>query len=284
MSSADGVQTSTKSHHNSHRRRNRSSRLIGKSAAIITTMAIHTKKRDRVAVALAAKRDRVAAVESKGQGSASAALSAVVPDDRRQEEEYERAVAFLREFHSRRTANHLHSTSLDAILETDRFEDVLASDFALALSVGGGSSSRSRDPEPAANDPAVDEAGRDSPFLKVVADVPPPGGRGADGRSSEPGLRRTKRSSSGSGPSKMKRASTSKCLLDLDDKSPTSSSPSGLFASCNLRTPSGSYPPGQLEPDFYFGYDCEQEGCLRVTKRHRGHRGQPRLATGVFGR
>ena len=46
-------------------------------------------------------------------------------------DEYERAVAFLQEFHSRRVAA-LHSASLDAISE--EFDD-LADDFSLALNV-----------------------------------------------------------------------------------------------------------------------------------------------------
>ena len=59
-----------------------------------------------------------------------------------QQEEYERAVSFLREFHSRQATQLSSPTShhLDAILETTpdgrSFEDVLSLDFTLALSMG----------------------------------------------------------------------------------------------------------------------------------------------------
>ena len=98
-------------------------------------------------------------------------------------EEYDRAVSFLREFHSRRVANcsfFLHSTSLDSILENDdnngdhplKLDDLLSNDFALALNVGSSCSPSS------------------SPFVL---------------------------------PSRMKKTITSKCLLDLvhDDNGAT---------------------------------------------------------------
>ena len=76
------------------------------------------------------------------------------------DDEYNRAVAFLRDFHSKRVACYsplmqtpLHLSSLDSILENDdadeqhqqqrqnQLEDLLSSDFALALNVGSSSSS-----------------------------------------------------------------------------------------------------------------------------------------------
>eukprot|EP00571_Detonula_confervacea_P014102 CAMPEP_0172309446 /NCGR_PEP_ID=MMETSP1058-20130122/9729_1 /TAXON_ID=83371 /ORGANISM="Detonula confervacea, Strain CCMP 353" /LENGTH=198 /DNA_ID=CAMNT_0013022073 /DNA_START=107 /DNA_END=703 /DNA_ORIENTATION=+ len=195
-------------------------------------MTIHTKKRDRV------------------------------KSIANEEEEYERAVSFLREFHSRQVevvtaatatnTHHLHSMSLDAILETDHFEDMLASDFSLALSVGGHNS------------------GHDDP--------------------------RPRRNPSGRSLSRMKKTMTSTCLFDLDDgvstaASSSSGSSSGSSSdddksssSCDSetrRTPSlfdaGCIDSAVVDDDFttesyYFGYD---ESPMPMTKRHCGH---------VFGR
>ncbi len=82
-------------------------------------------------------------------------------DNLNDDNEYDRAVAFLRDFHSKRVARYsplmhspLHSSSLDSILENDdadeqqqqqhqqqkkQLEDLLSSDFALALNVGSSS-------------------------------------------------------------------------------------------------------------------------------------------------
>jgi hypothetical protein len=59
-------------------------------------------------------------------------------------DEYERAVAFLHEFHSRRVAA-LHSTSLDTLdVISEEFDD-LADDFSLALNVSSSRQSRTVD-------------------------------------------------------------------------------------------------------------------------------------------
>lgn len=88
---------------------------------------IHSKKRDRTSLS----------PSSIGDASPLATTTAT-----NQQEEYERAVSFLREFHSRQATQLSSPTShhLDAILETTpdgrSFEDVLSLDFTLALSMG----------------------------------------------------------------------------------------------------------------------------------------------------
>lgn len=51
------------------------------------------------------------------------------------DDEYERAVAFLQEFHSRRVATLISPSSLDSTLDAISEDDDLAEDFALALTV-----------------------------------------------------------------------------------------------------------------------------------------------------
>lgn len=63
------------------------------------------------------------------------------PAGDQEEEEYERAVAFLRAFHARTARTTARDSSLDAIREadgsTDSADEALARDFAHALSVSG---------------------------------------------------------------------------------------------------------------------------------------------------
>ena len=94
-------------------------------------MTINNKKRARVNTTMTPASNSTIPSTTSSSCSASCYSSS-------DQEEYERAVAFLREFHSRRVvaqATFLHSTSIDAILEADHFDEMLASDFLLALSV-----------------------------------------------------------------------------------------------------------------------------------------------------
>jgi len=190
-------------------------------------MAINTKKRDRLTMA--------PTLSSDFEPVKRAA------DD---EEEYERAVAFLRDFHSRRvaaTATCLHSTALDAILEADRLDEVLSSEFSLALSVGRRPTVSTNDLLGIRDGKPVEEKKNNS-FLSVIADVPSPSRSGK--------MRRT------GGLSRMKKTATSKCLLDLDvgssDGKPTSPIPRPV----SPLDASGS--------DYYI--DCED---APVSKRRR---------------
>ena len=191
-------------------------------------MAIHTTK----------KRERGSMISSRSSSSCFPGLSSA-PDDR---EEYERAAAFLREFHSRRVATGdtaLHSASLDDILASDRIDDVLAREFSLALSVGAAASAE-----------AVD-------------------------RRSQRGAHRQRRATSSLW--RMKKTTTSKCLIDLDVGHPplTNDDESlGLFAGRGMRRTVSPVPVQEesaLGLDgaadyFCFGYD-DDDGP--VTKRRR---------------
>mmetsp|Transcript_6906 Transcript_6906/g.12096 ORF Transcript_6906/g.12096 Transcript_6906/m.12096 type:complete len:250 (+) Transcript_6906:47-796(+) len=237
--------------------------------------AIHSKKRDRV---------NTMNPSSNSTTTTSSARS-TSPD---QEEEYERAVAFLREFHSRRVvaqATFLHSTSLDDIVEADHFDEMLASDFSLALSVGqqhqqsddllsSGSVSGSN------NKTIMMKRNKES-FLEVLADVPPLNDYATANNDHQRQQRRTTsrlRRNPISSLSRMKKAATSQCLLDLDDSTSSSSSDhkkecstlaSAATSSGGLRRSSSSLFPecaSALDTDYYFGYDDES---LPMTKRHR---------------
>lgn len=219
-------------------------------------MAIHSKKRDRANN----NSDSIIMMNTHRRHHNNA----------NQEEEYESAVAFLREFHSRRGTDahdHLHSMSLDAILETDHFDEMLASDFSLALSFGKPSSLSS-----SANNNGKSNQLRRHHRLKM------------------------KRNPSNHGNlSRMKKATTSKCLLDLDDSiSSTSSVSFTSSSSSSSSSSSGSdedkstlshgnetlkrtsrrsylYNIGSDDDDdfetesYYLGYD---ESPMPMTKRH----------------
>eukprot|EP00579_Thalassiosira_antarctica_P031576 CAMPEP_0202030208 /NCGR_PEP_ID=MMETSP0905-20130828/64381_1 /ASSEMBLY_ACC=CAM_ASM_000554 /TAXON_ID=420261 /ORGANISM="Thalassiosira antarctica, Strain CCMP982" /LENGTH=219 /DNA_ID=CAMNT_0048594001 /DNA_START=326 /DNA_END=982 /DNA_ORIENTATION=- len=214
--------------------------------------AIHSKKRDRV---------NTMNPSSNSTTTTSSARS-TSPD---QEEEYERAVAFLREFHSRRVvaqATFLHSTSLDDIVEADHFDEMLASDFSLALSVG-------QQQRRSSSSDDLSSSGSDS------------------GESNNDQQQQHQCTFSRS---RMKKTTKSKCLLDLHDSisssdleecsslSSTTTASSGglqqsspnLFAACGggglLRTVSPT-PEPSIDTDYYFGYD--DEISLPMTKRHR---------------
>lgn len=126
-------------------------------------------------------------------------------------EEYERAVAFLREFHSRAAATHLHSMPLDAILEADgatSFDEMLASDFALALSVGTVASNNNGCSNSSSKPLTMKRSSKSSSsFVLPHPDETNKRPRG--------GMRRTTSSSVGTGLSRMKKITTSKCLSDL---------------------------------------------------------------------
>eukprot|EP00578_Thalassiosira_sp_NH16_P011623 CAMPEP_0181122802 /NCGR_PEP_ID=MMETSP1071-20121207/25520_1 /TAXON_ID=35127 /ORGANISM="Thalassiosira sp., Strain NH16" /LENGTH=232 /DNA_ID=CAMNT_0023207821 /DNA_START=268 /DNA_END=966 /DNA_ORIENTATION=+ len=198
-----------------------------------------------------------------------------------EKEEYERAVAFLREFHSRRVAalDSIHgsaaSTGLDAIIEA---EDMLANDFELALSVTKPPWEMTLNEE--SNNRMAKRKQESSSFERIVADDDD-----VVLRRSPPRVR---------GLSRMKKATTSKCLLDLDDSVVESSSSSAcpasissddksLFASTEslssmnsggivgtnslfgLRRTTSSE---ELDVDYYLGFD---EMMCPATKRHCGH-------------
>mmetsp|Transcript_14264 Transcript_14264/g.25064 ORF Transcript_14264/g.25064 Transcript_14264/m.25064 type:complete len:241 (-) Transcript_14264:130-852(-) len=230
-------------------------------------MAIHTKKRDRVITMTP-----TITTSTTSTTSSTLACSSCLSD----QEEYERAVAFLREFHSQRV-----STSLDAILEADHIDEMLASDFSLALSVGqqhqqsddllsSGSVSGSN------NKTIMMKRNKES-FLEVLADVPPLNDYATANNDHQRQQRRTTsrlRRNPISSLSRMKKTTRSKCLLDLDDSSNSSSSdlssPS-FSAGCGggglLRTVSPTPESSALlGTDYYFGYDDES---LPMTKRHR---------------
>mmetsp|Transcript_14263 Transcript_14263/g.25061 ORF Transcript_14263/g.25061 Transcript_14263/m.25061 type:complete len:247 (-) Transcript_14263:130-870(-) len=236
-------------------------------------MAIHTKKRDRVNMTMTPSANSTITSTTSSSSASST-----------DQEEYERAVAFLREFHSRRVvaqATFLHSTSLDDILEADHFDGMLASDFSLALSVGqqhqqsddllsSGSVSGSN------NKTIMMKRNKES-FLEVLADVPPLNDYATANNDHQRQQRRTTsrlRRNPISSLSRMKKTTRSKCLLDLDDSSNSSSSdlssPS-FSAGCGggglLRTVSPTPESSALlGTDYYFGYDDES---LPMTKRHR---------------
>jgi len=206
-------------------------------------MAINTKKRARV--------NTMMTPSSNSTTTSSSSASCYSSSD---QEEYERAVAFLREFHSRRVvaqATFLHSTSIDAILEADHFDEMLASDFSLALCVGQ--------------------------QQQVIVDVPPLDGYATTANDHQQQQQRCTTSRQRRKPStlsRMKKTTRSKCLLDLDDSSNSSSSdlssPS-FSAGCGggglLRTVSPTPESSALlGTDYYFGYDDES---LPMTKRHR---------------
>jgi len=235
-------------------------------------MAIHTKKRDRVITMTP-----TITTSTTSTTSSTLACSSCLSD----QEEYERAVAFLREFHSQRV-----STSLDAILEADHIDEMLASDFSLALSVGqqhqqsddllsSGSVSGSN------NKTIMMKRNKES-FLEVLADVPPLNDYATANNDHQRQQRRTTsrlRRNPISSLSRMKKAATSQCLLDLDDSTSSSSSDhkkecstlaSAATSSGGLRRSSSSLFPecaSALDTDYYFGYD--EEISLPMTKRHR---------------
>jgi len=164
------------------------------------------------------------------------------------QEEYERAVAFLREFHSRRvaatTSTALHSTSLDAILEADHFDEMLASEFAMALSVGRRSSTSTTSSSSIGS-------GRHLPNNNDAEDVVERKGESLFGR-----LRR----SPSSGLSRMKKTTTSKCLFRLDDDH------DGDDHDESVMIRSSQESSAEPETDYYFGY----EEIGPVSKRRRG--------------
>jgi len=168
-----------------------------------------------------------------------------------QEEEYERAVAFLREFHSRRvavtTSTALHSASLDAILEADHFDEMLASEFAMALSVGRRSSSSTT---------SLSSIGSGHlPNNNDAEDVVERKGESLFGR-----LRRTP----SSGLSRIKKTTTSKCLFGLDDGDDVASSSTVRLPPVVIRSSQES--SAEPETDYYLGY----EEISPVSKRRRG--------------
>mmetsp|Transcript_32642 Transcript_32642/g.68951 ORF Transcript_32642/g.68951 Transcript_32642/m.68951 type:complete len:283 (+) Transcript_32642:578-1426(+) len=271
-------------------------------------MAIHTKKRDRVALTPSSS----FLPSAKASFYRQSALSAT-----EQEEEYQRAVAFLREFHSRRvvdssegdgapaSAAFLQTTNLEAISEgsnaNDHFEEMLANDFTLALTVtkrrslAGQTQQRrpastalmlaSLNPENSNKTVALK---RKESFLRVVADVPPRDGLGSGsgiGGSyhSQPRLRRSPGSLS-----RMKKTSTMQNLSDLSGRSSPSTRQNSEWkfsSSFDLRrsqqatvsprspsprtvSPTPSTASLEEETDFYLG-GCHEEASLRMTKRHR---------------
>ena len=95
------------------------------------------------------------------------------------DDEYERAVAFLKEFHSRRVATLFSPSSLDSTLDAISEDEDLAEDFALALTVS-----------------------RRGPLMNLCNSA-------VEQQQQQP----MKRSS------KMKKTATIRCLVDLDDSS-----------------------------------------------------------------
>ena len=106
--------------------------------------------------------------------------------------EYDQAVAFLHDFHSKRVASYSflhsppHSSSLDSILENDdadeqhqqqnQLEDLLSSDFALALNVGSSSSPGSQSssaalPSLSPYQPRMKKVGTSKCLLSLVGDT-----------------------------------------------------------------------------------------------------------------
>eukprot|EP00579_Thalassiosira_antarctica_P031188 CAMPEP_0202032208 /NCGR_PEP_ID=MMETSP0905-20130828/65413_1 /ASSEMBLY_ACC=CAM_ASM_000554 /TAXON_ID=420261 /ORGANISM="Thalassiosira antarctica, Strain CCMP982" /LENGTH=273 /DNA_ID=CAMNT_0048596065 /DNA_START=86 /DNA_END=908 /DNA_ORIENTATION=- len=263
-------------------------------------MAIHTKKRDRVITMTP-----TITTSTTSTTSSTLACSSCLSD----QEEYERAVAFLREFHSQRV-----STSLDAILEADHIDEMLASDFSLALSVGqhdffdaileadhidemlasdfslalsvGQQHQQSDDllssgSVSGSNNKTIMMKRNKESFLEVLADVPPLNDYATANNDHQRQQRRTTsrlRRNPISSLSRMKKAATSQCLLDLDDSTSSSSSDhkkecstlaSAATSSGGLRRSSSSLFPecaSALDTDYYFGYDDES---LPMTKRHR---------------
>jgi len=181
-------------------------------------MGIHTMKRAR---------------PTKSTSSSSSASD---------QDEYERAVAFLREFHSRRVATTLHSTSLDAILEAEHFDEMLASEFSIALSVGCSSSSSSEN----LNKSGGSRDRNNKPILKKK------------GTYCNSHRRRRNHPSS---LKRMKKTTTSKCLMDLEVSSSSSSNDKSVPSVLSLFVGHG-VKPVCLSQDValdtngcYFGYD-----------------------------
>mmetsp|Transcript_16512 Transcript_16512/g.34750 ORF Transcript_16512/g.34750 Transcript_16512/m.34750 type:complete len:181 (-) Transcript_16512:135-677(-) len=157
------------------------------------------------------------------------------------QDEYEHAVAFLREFHSRRVANTLHSTSLDAILEAEHFDEMLASEFSIALSVGCRASSSSEN-----LNKSGDRDRNNKPIIK----------KNGTYRNSH-----RRRRNHPSSLKRMKKTTTSKCLMDLDASSSSSSndklvpSVSSLFVGCGVKPVCLSQDVPLGTNGFYF--DCD---------------------------
>mmetsp|Transcript_1386 Transcript_1386/g.2137 ORF Transcript_1386/g.2137 Transcript_1386/m.2137 type:complete len:230 (-) Transcript_1386:230-919(-) len=226
-------------------------------------MAIHTKKRDRLtmmSINSSATFSNAAVTTNAtitNNSTCSASNSSVVGSSgsKDQEEEYERAVAFLREFHSRRvaatTSTTLHSTSLDAILEADHFDEMLASEFAMALSVGRRSSTSKT---------LLSSIGSDHlPNNNDAEDVVERKGESLFGR-----LRRNP----SSGLSRMKKTTTSKCLfgLDGDDDGGDDVTSSSTVRLSPVVIRSSQESSAEPETDYYFGY----EEISPMSKRRRG--------------
>lgn len=180
------------------------------------------------------------------------------------QEEYERAVSFLREFHSRRVAS-LHSSSLDAITES---LDELASNFSMAVGVGSCES--------------VSRKFHGDDSLHSLSQIAADPCNYVDQRR----LNQSPR---------IKKAPTSKCLVDLDSSSSsednrvesplprsrdsTGRPPLGLFSGQGMRTVhslefmSSNCCAEEAEGDYYLGYCCESP----MNKRHRNRCGIGRM-------
>ncbi|KAL7538275.1 hypothetical protein ACHAWF_006035 [Thalassiosira exigua] len=222
-----------------------------------------------------------------------------------QHEEYERALAFLQEFHARRMPTTLLPASLDAILESDgsgglSLEDALVSDFSLTLSV-----SSSPAGSPASSAENLHSAGNGGPIDGPIPSFPSLKGlRRSPSRHRRPsvvggGLRRRASSNWSVGSSKanrmsrMRRASASGCLSDLSGSSCSSLSSlgeenSGINANVSfdsgairrpapspLRPKQGAFPSKE---DFCLGYslsadlddeDDRDDVSMPLTKRRR---------------
>ena len=161
------------------------------------------------------------------------------------EEDYESAAAFLREFHAGRVAAlHPRSTGpLSAIREAEQ-ENELAADFSMALSVRGSPRPRScGDADLSAS--KLSQHQSVSPYMRVVADVPP---LRIDGYLKEP-----------TPSSRMKKTSTTKCLVALD-KCEDSADAEGRLRRSNKSTEGGNDDPCfECDDDFEFGYDKDDD-------------------------
>lgn len=236
------------------------------------------------------KRDRLNMTSSSTTTSSSSSQS--------QQEEYEAALSFLRDFHSKQVSSgdmilhSLHSPSeqLDSIIESTAdgnggscsVEDVLSSDFSLALSVGRSSESSlassthsSCDVSQPSHSPLQQRRGhkeRRRIMLSTINLSP-----------TLPSHQQPQTPITSNKRSRMKKCSTSECLLDLiSNDTPTTSDklPSfptlskrneGIYNPSRLRCPPSPtrYEEGRDEQYSHYldlGYAGQEQ---HVAKRHR---------------
>lgn len=162
-----------------------------------------------------------------------------------EEDDYECAAAFLKEFHAGRVAAlHPWSTGpLSAIREAEQ-ENELAADFSMALSVRDSPRPPSYgDADLSASKLSVRRHQSVSPYMRVVADVPP---LRIDGYHKEP-----------TPSSRMKKTSNTKCLVGLCEE------PADAKEQSRRGTKSTESGTDDSDDDFAFGYDDDAPASKR---------------------